>query len=184
MRFCCCFKQSKKVETCRTSSRHTPSPNAHWPSAIAYYRLRNLARSACVFHTTLLLPSAATCQLELKMPLPPAEKKLWKKMACIREIQVHKLWATVYSQNGLTAMYMYVYVYIWSLFRFYFFSILKIEVVMDGCLWISSARSIGQFNEAGLHEWMPFIIFHARSHERSWCHFQTNFWVGVASCCV
>ena len=28
-------------------------------------------------------------------------------------------------------------------------------------------RSIGRFNEAGLHEWMPFVIFRARSRERS-----------------
>ena len=34
------------------------------------------------------------------MPLPPAKKQ----KACIREIQVHKLWTKVYSQKGLTAM--------------------------------------------------------------------------------
>ena len=45
-----------------------------------------------------------TCQLELKMLLPPVKKK--KTPAYIREIQVHKLWTKVYSQKGLTAMHM------------------------------------------------------------------------------
>ena len=44
--------------------------------------------------------------------------------------------------------------------------------------------SIGRFSEAGLHEWMPFVIFHVRSHKRSQCHFRADFWVGVASRCV
>ena len=43
---------------------------------------------------------------------------------------------------------------------------------------------VGRFSEAGLLKWMPFIIFCARSRERSQCHFRPNFWVGVASCCV
>ena len=42
------------------------------------------------------------CRLEFKMPLPPAKNK--RPLACIREIQVHKLWTRVYSQKGLTAM--------------------------------------------------------------------------------
>ena len=41
------------------------------------------------------------------MPLVPAKKQ--KTPACIREIQVHKLWTKVYSQQGLTAMYIYLY---------------------------------------------------------------------------
>ena len=36
------------------------------------------------------------------MLLVPAKKQ--KTPACIREIQVHKLWTNVYSQQGLTAM--------------------------------------------------------------------------------
>ena len=43
---------------------------------------------------------------------------------------------------------------------------------------------IGQFGEAGLLEWMPFVIFHTRSHERSQHHFQADFWVDIALCCV
>ena len=39
---------------------------------------------------------------------------------------------------------------------------------------------IGRFSEAFLLEWMPFVIFRARSRERS----QRHFWVGVASRCV
>ena len=38
------------------------------------------------------------------MLLPPAKKLQQQKTACIREIQVHKLWTKVYSQKGLTAM--------------------------------------------------------------------------------
>ena len=36
------------------------------------------------------------------MLLPPVKKQ--KTPACIREIQVYKLWTKVYSQKGLTAM--------------------------------------------------------------------------------
>ena len=54
--------------------------------------------------------------------------------------------------------------------------------------WLRMAKyefaSIGRFSEAGLHEWMPFVIFCTRSCERLQCHFRANFWVGVASCCV
>ena len=64
------------------------------------------------------------------------------------------------------------------------------------CLWeflitlsvygnhVQGSLPIGWFSGAGLHEWMPFVIFHARSRERSQCHFLTDFLVGVASCCV
>ena len=45
-------------------------------------------------------------------------------------------------------------------------------------------NTIGQFSEAGLHEWMLFVIFRARSRERSQRHFRADFWVGVASRCV
>ena len=44
---------------------------------------------------------------------------------------------------------------------------------------------IGRFSEAGLLEWMRFVIFHARS--RDWevaAHFRADFWVGVASHCA
>ena len=43
---------------------------------------------------------------------------------------------------------------------------------------------IGWFSEAGLHEWMPFVIFHAKSCNRSQHPLRANFWVGIASCCV
>ena len=32
---------------------------------------------------------------------------------------------------------------------------------------LSNSTIIGWFSEAGLHKWMPFVIFHARSRERS-----------------
>ena len=34
---------------------------------------------------------------------------------------------------------------------------------------------IGRFSEAGLHELMPFVIFRARSRERSQRHFRADF---------
>ena len=43
---------------------------------------------------------------------------------------------------------------------------------------------IGRFNEAALHEWMPFVIFRTRSRERLQRHFRADFWVGVVSRCV
>ena len=46
------------------------------------------------------------CWMEFKMPLPPAKKQ----EACIREIQVHKLWTKVYSQKGLTATILFMQV--------------------------------------------------------------------------
>ena len=56
------------------------------------------------------------------------------------------------------------------------------------CVWClcvtelqASATYIGRFSETGLHEWMPFVIFRAKSRERSHRHFRANFWVGVAS---
>ena len=48
----------------------------------------------------------------------------------------------------------------------------------------NSSDTTGWFREAGLHEWMPFVIFRTRSHERSQRHFQADFWVDIASCCV
>ena len=42
------------------------------------------------------------------------------------------------------------------------------------CVWwfcfiflLSDCHAIAKFSQAGLHEWMHFAIFHARSHERS-----------------
>ena len=59
---------------------------------------------------------------------------------------------------------------------------------LSAVYWVYSkavcTTSIGRFSEAGLHKWMPFIIFHARSRERSQCHFRADLWVGAASRCV
>ena len=49
---------------------------------------------------------------------------------------------------------------------------------------IGELTRIGRFDEAGLHEWIPFVIFRARSRERSQRHFRADFWVGVALRCV
>ena len=53
---------------------------------------------------------------------------------------------------------------------------LSIYMHMRSCTDICD---IGQFSEAGLHEWMPSVIFHARSCERSQCHFRADFWVAL-----
>ena len=52
--------------------------------------------------------------------------------------------------------------------------------------WNKPAKlsAIGRFSEAGLHQWMPFVIFCARSRERLQHDFRADFWVGIASCCV
>ena len=52
--------------------------------------------------------------------------------------------------------------------------------------WIKCilGHPVGRFSEAGLHKWMPFVIFHTGSHEKLQCHFWANFWVGVALRCV
>ena len=55
---------------------------------------------------------------------------------------------------------------------------------VTGCVNVTSSLPIGRFSEAGLHEWMPFVIFRARSRERSQRRFRANFWAGVASRCV
>ena len=47
-----------------------------------------------------------------------------------------------------------------------------------------TVTSTGRFSEAGLHEWMLFVIFCTRGHERLQRHFQADFWVGIASRCV
>ena len=56
----------------------------------------------CIQHNIASSFHRHTCQLEFKMP-PPSVKKQ-KTPARIREIQVHKLWTKVYSQQGLTTM--------------------------------------------------------------------------------
>ena len=57
-----CSFGAKRLKQCRTSSRHMPSPNAHWLAKCN--RLRNLVGSEIwsrthVLCTTLLLPSTA-----------------------------------------------------------------------------------------------------------------------------
>ena len=89
-----------------------PSPNARWLAKCTQYSLLEAKKSCqkwdlkscvCILHNIASSFHRHTCQLEFKMPLPPAKKQ--KTPACVREIQVHKLWTKVYSQNGLTAMW-------------------------------------------------------------------------------
>ena len=54
------------------------------------------------------------------------------------------------------------------------------SVVQSGFLILILMHTIGRFIETGLHEWLPFVIFHARNHERSQRHFRANFCVGFA----
>ena len=105
MRFCCFILSKKIFKNCWMSSRHIPLPNAHWMALCD--RLRNLVRSeiwscACVFRTTLLLPSTATHAGWISKCCCHQRKKQ-KTPACIKKIQVHKLWTKVYSQKRLTA---------------------------------------------------------------------------------
>ena len=51
----------------------------------------------CILHNIASSFHCHMCWLEFKMPLPPVKKQ--KTRACVREIQVHKLWTNVYSQK-------------------------------------------------------------------------------------
>ena len=106
MRFCCCFKLSKKTEKLL---------NEQLTHIIAKCTLTGLVQQAkkscqkwdlkshmCILHNIASSSHCHICQLEFKMLLPPAKKQ--KTPACLREIQVHKLWTKVYSKKGLTAM--------------------------------------------------------------------------------
>ena len=59
---------------------------------------------ARVFHATLFLPSTATCA-GWNSKCCCHKWKNQKTSACIREIQVHKLWTTVYSQKGVNIVH-------------------------------------------------------------------------------
>ena len=105
MRFCC-FKLSKKIGKL---SNEQPTHNiAKCTLTGLVFRLRNLTGSeiwshACIFSTTLLLPSTAT-HAGWNSKCHCCRRKNKQKTACIREILVHKLWTKVYSQKGLTGM--------------------------------------------------------------------------------
>ena len=117
MRFCC-FKLSKKIgkllneQPTLTIAKCTLTGLVQYYYYYCYYywsllyRLRNLVGSeiwsrACVFSTTLLLPSTATHAIGIHNA---ASSEKQKTLAPIREILVHKHWTKVYSQKGLTAM--------------------------------------------------------------------------------
>ena len=70
-----------------------------------------------------------------------------------------------------------------SLFLSFIFFIFIFLILFYYILYVQSP-DIGRFSEAGLHEWMSFVIFRGRSRERSQRHFLADFWVGVASRCV
>ena len=57
---------------------------------------------ACVFSTTLLLPSTATHAVWIQNAAATSEKQ--KTPACIREIQGHKHWTKVYSQKAMLSV--------------------------------------------------------------------------------
>ena len=109
MRFCCCFKLSKKIE--KLSNEQPMNAIIKFTLAVLSAIGEEISSEvriviwscACIFSTTLLLPFTAT-------RADWNSKCLWyqrgekKTPACIREIQVHKLWTKVYSQQGLTAM--------------------------------------------------------------------------------
>ena len=45
-------------------------------------------------------------------------------------------------------------------------------------------QSIGQLSEAGLLEWMRFVIFRAKKSREVAAHSRADFWVAVPSRCV
>ena len=63
-------------------------------------------------------------------------------------------------------------------------SLISLMVSVDHGYLQDPVLGTGRFSEAGLHEWMPFVIFRARSHERSQHHFRADFCVGVAARCL
>ena len=63
-------------------------------------------------------------------------------------------------------------------------SLISLMVSVDHGYLQDPVLGTGRFSEAGLHEWMPFVIFRARSHERSQHHFRAVFGVSVVSRCV
>ena len=101
-RFCCCFKMSKKLKNCWTHAITKCTLTSLVQQAKKSHQKWDLKSHMCISHNIASSFQCHTCQLELKMLLPPAKKK--QTPACIREIHVHKLWTKVYSQKGLTAM--------------------------------------------------------------------------------
>ena len=100
-----CFKLSKKIQKL---SKEQPTHAlakwtlTAWPSAVNLVRSEIWSR-ACVFCTTLLLPSTAT-HASWNSKCHCHQRKKQKTPAYIREIQVYRLWTKAYSQKGLTAM--------------------------------------------------------------------------------
>ena len=68
-----------------------------------------------------------------------------------------------------------------TLFSTWYFKCALLSCVVSK-VWVMN--TVGRFSEAGLHEWMPFVIFRARSCKRSQHRFHADFWVGIVSCCV
>ena len=78
MRFCCCFKQSKKTEKlsnqqpthaiakCILTGLVQQAKKSHWKW--------DLKSRMCISHNIASSFHCHTCQLEFKMPLPPAKK--------------------------------------------------------------------------------------------------------------
>ena len=96
---------AKRLKNHWMRSWHTPSPNAYW---LAYCnRPRNLVRSkiwscACIFSTTLLLPSTAT-HAGWNSKCRCHQQKNTKDLALCKGNTGWQTLDKVYSQKGLTA---------------------------------------------------------------------------------
>ena len=103
MRFCC-FKLSKNTEK---RIKQAADMHTDWPSATGYEILLEMRFEVvhvyfaqhCFFiplpHVLVGIQNAAATS---------KKQQQQKKTACIREIQVRKLWTKVYSQKWLTAI--------------------------------------------------------------------------------
>ena len=105
MKFCCHFKLNKKIVAVKRAADerhhqiHTGWPSAigsEIPSEVRFEVVHAYLAQHCFFlplpHVPIGIQNAAGTSEKTKDP------------ACIREIQVHRLWTKVYSQQGLTAM--------------------------------------------------------------------------------
>ena len=100
MRFCC-FKQSKKTEKLSNEQPTHAIPKCTL-AGLLEVRLEIVpvySAQQCFFlplpHVLVGIQNAAAVS---------EKQKTKTKTACIREIQIHKLWTKVYSRKGLTDM--------------------------------------------------------------------------------
>ena len=101
MRFCGCFKLSTKIQKLRKEKLTLAITKCTLTGLVQQAKKScwkcDLKLCMCILHNIASSFHCHTCWLEFKMLLPPVKKQ--KTRACVREIQVHKLWTNVYSQK-------------------------------------------------------------------------------------